>query len=191
MIDYASMIRTRLTMGEVLERYGFCNSSEKGRIPCPIHSGKDRNFAFTPNGYHCFVCNSHGDVINFVEELFRIDFRSAIRKLNEDFSLELPIQTSLDANKLRELKKKSDEIRKQREANKRERDAIYKRYSDALTRFIEFDRIIQNERPTDIFDDISDRYANALKLYEWAEYELDKASDALYQYNHKPEVKIA
>ena len=111
--------------------------------------------------------------------------------MNDDFSLNLPIQTALGTNKLRELKKQSDEIRKQREEKKRERDAIYNRYFDALNRFIELDRIIQTERPVDVFDDISDRYAHALKLYEWAEYELDAASDALYKYNHKPEVKIA
>lgn len=50
---------------------------------CPFHEDKQPSFILYPdsNSYYCFGCHKHGDVITFTQELFGMDFPSAIRYL--------------------------------------------------------------------------------------------------------------
>lgn len=90
--DIARMIDESVTMGEAVRMYvPECEPKHK-RIPCPIHSGKDYNFSFTDHGFKCFVCGAGGDVIAFVKEVCELPTRAdAMRRINEDFRLNLPI----------------------------------------------------------------------------------------------------
>ena len=42
-------------------------------------------------GYFCFGCGAHGSVIDFVAQLFGLDVMGAVRRLNQDFNLHLPL----------------------------------------------------------------------------------------------------
>ena len=42
-------------------------------------------------GYHCFGCNAHGSVIDFVAAICGLDALSAVRRINDDFHLALPL----------------------------------------------------------------------------------------------------
>ncbi len=84
----AEKIRDRVTIPMVLSQYGFQTSSRK-RVPCPIHQGRDPNFCYTDQVYHCWSCGAKGDVIGLVMELFGIGFKPALMKLNHDFCLGL------------------------------------------------------------------------------------------------------
>lgn len=99
----ANQIKRRLTMRDVLEKYGF-PVGYGNRIPCPLHNGHDRNFRFKPHYYKCFVCGATGTVIDFVSALYELDFPSAVRKLNEDFWLSLPIDRYQSRNERQEAK---------------------------------------------------------------------------------------
>ena len=55
-MNYADEIKSRLKMPEVLRYYGF--DIKRGRIPCPIHSGSDRNCGVKDEYIHCFVCGA-------------------------------------------------------------------------------------------------------------------------------------
>ena len=79
-------------MQDVLERYGF-KTSPRGRIPCPLHNGKDANFSYKRDYFHCFVCGAGGSVIDFVMLLFDITFPQAIVRLSTDFNLGLSNDT--------------------------------------------------------------------------------------------------
>lgn len=86
MIEIAERIKDALTMEDVLHKYGF-ETSSNDRIPCPLHNGHDRNFSYKEKHFKCFVCDKSGSVIDFVMELFKITFRQAILRINEDFAL--------------------------------------------------------------------------------------------------------
>jgi len=84
----AEQIKELVTIPQALQMYGFDEGRHR-RIPCPIHGGKDSNFAYTDSVYHCWTCGAKGDVISFVMELHGIGFGQAITRLNADFNLGL------------------------------------------------------------------------------------------------------
>ena len=90
MIDYAGIIKSTVPMPEVAERYTG-QRIVRNRIRCPIHHGSDLNMRIYRNSYHCFVCHATGDVIQFVQSVLGLSFQDAMKRLNEDFNLDLPI----------------------------------------------------------------------------------------------------
>ena len=75
-------------MEDVLQQYGF-PTARNGRIPCPLHNGKDNNFSYKGQYFKCFVCGAGGSVIDFVMRLFDLTFRQAVLRINADFHLGL------------------------------------------------------------------------------------------------------
>lgn len=178
LVDYAGEIKDTLTMGDVLSFYGF-DLGRQGRIPCPIHNGKDPNFSFRPKRFKCFVCGAEGTVIDFVMLYFGLPFQEAIKKLNDDFRLGLPIGETADSEKLREAKKKAEERRKAREAYQKALKDAQKRYHDALDRWTHYDKVIIENAPQTPFDTPCDEYFEAIKNIDKASYELSEAESAL------------
>lgn len=77
-----------VNMEDVLRQYGF-GPGRGGRIPCPLHGGKDRNFSYTKEVYHCWTCGAKGNVVGFVMQYFGLTFGQAITRINNDFNLGL------------------------------------------------------------------------------------------------------
>lgn len=49
---------------------------------CPFHSEKTASFVVYPNNtWHCFGCNEHGDVIDFIKKTNNLSFIEAIKYL--------------------------------------------------------------------------------------------------------------
>jgi len=50
---------------------------------CPLHQEKTPSFVIylNSNQYHCFGCQKHGDVISFLMEIEKVDFKEAVRRL--------------------------------------------------------------------------------------------------------------
>ena len=93
----------------------------RGRIPCPLHNGCDRNMSLQDKFFHCFVCNESGDVIKLVMHLLNCSYEDAISRINNDFRLGLPLDaTSL--YKLHTLDKKYHDFMRRREQEKAEED---------------------------------------------------------------------
>lgn len=84
----AEKITEYVTIPMALSHYGYPTSNRK-RIPCPLHSGKDPNFCYTDRVYHCWTCGAKGNVISLVMQLFNLTFPQALMKLNVDFALGL------------------------------------------------------------------------------------------------------
>ena len=107
MTDYAYEIKQAVTMRRLCERYGIeVNHAHKAR--CPFHADRAPSMhVYDDNrGWWCFVCGEGGDVINFTERFFKIPFRDAMARLNEDFDLRLPLDAPLDDEAKREIAKR-------------------------------------------------------------------------------------
>lgn len=76
-------------MQAVAERYGF--EVSRGAILCPFHSDSHPSLKVYPGsrGWHCWVCNEGGSVIDFVSKLFHLTPRQAAIRLDNDFRLGL------------------------------------------------------------------------------------------------------
>ena len=94
MVDYAGIIKSSISMPDVAERYSG-QRIVRNRIKCPIHHGSDLNMRIYRSSYHCFVCHATGDVIQFVQSVLGLSFQDAMKRLNEDFRLNLPIGEKL------------------------------------------------------------------------------------------------
>lgn len=121
--DAVQTIKDRLTMREVLERYGY---SAKRRLPCPIHQGKDLNFEVKEKSWRCYSHCGSGDTISFVQKLFGLSFSDTLKKIDIDFGLNLYGEHSFeDLRKAHYRQKQVQAERERKEREKQQADAEY------------------------------------------------------------------
>lgn len=113
--EYAERIKSEVTMRAACEKYGLA-LNRAGFAVCPFHTEKTASLKVYPNRFYCFGCGAHGSVIDFVMQLFNLDFGAAISRLNYDFGLFLPIGERMT---YREKKRIAEA---QRERNRRENE---------------------------------------------------------------------
>lgn len=118
----ADQITEFITIPDALKRYGY-GLGRNHRIPCPIHRGKDANFSYTDAVYHCWTCESRGNVIHLVRAIFGLDFGQALIKINSDFGLGLTKEKSTHRQRIAE--RKHQEKLKQLKQEKRQRQTVY------------------------------------------------------------------
>jgi len=157
-VNMPKYIIDNVPMRSVAEHYGF-ELSRGGRIKCPFHDDRNPSMKIYEGnrGYYCFACNRGGNVINFVSELFNIEKRDAMLKINEDFHLGIVCEKPT----LRQATELSKQVRK-REIERRERERIEteqnERRQALLNEWIYLDKYIrlfapklQDEMPSNLF----------------------------------------
>ena len=101
MIDVFNEARRLVSAREVAEMNGF-HPNRSGFICCPLHHEKTASLKLYPNGtWHCFGCNRGGSSIDLVAALYDLTPLEAVRRLNEDFRLALPLDRPPDRETLR------------------------------------------------------------------------------------------
>ena len=184
MTDYAELIRQSVSMPQILALYGF-GSPRGHRMPCPLHNGVKPNFTFNNERFKCYVCGAHGTVIDFVMQLYGLSFMDAMKRIDQDCKLGLKIgehcSDEQDAQRRREL----DERIAARRARQSERQRLYDEYHDALDRWIEMDKVVQNEAPQLPWDEPSDRYAHAVKWISAAADVVDETERNIWEFEHE------
>lgn len=162
--EIAESIRSSVTMWDVLAMYRSDLQPRGRRVPCPIHNGKDYNFSFTDKGYKCFVCGASGDVIAFVKEVCELSTRAdAMKRINKDFGLGLPIGEPISATQSANLALRKAEAEKR----SAERQAWEDEYHRLLDWWIELDKIKRTAEPD------SDEYADAVKIIDFVNFQLE------------------
>ena len=182
-MNYADEIKSRLKMPEVLRYYGF--DIKLGRIPCPIHIGSDRNCGVKDEYIHCFVCGATVDVVGFEMQYFNLDFMKAIRKLNDDFRLGLPIGKKIDRRTQLEMNKSAFERKRKIESEKKRREQIENDYWAAFDEWKRLDDNKRNYAPKTPTEPLHPLFVEALKNIATAEYQLFCAEIARYEYENR------
>lgn len=85
--NLANNIMEIVTMRDVISVYDTRTDKESGRIKCPFHNGRDNNFSYSRDLYHCFVCGAKGNTISYVAQRFGLSNWEAMQKLDYDFQL--------------------------------------------------------------------------------------------------------
>lgn len=90
--DIFEAVKRQVTATDVAVRYGF-TPSRGGFITCPFHTERTPSLKLYPEarGWYCFGCHTGGSVIDFVMRLFDLPPLEAVKRMNEDFALGLPI----------------------------------------------------------------------------------------------------
>jgi hypothetical protein len=66
---------------------------------CPFHTEKTSSFTVFPDGhYHCFGCNAHGTVFDFIMTTEHIDFRAAINRVEAEKGIASSKRKRADGN---------------------------------------------------------------------------------------------
>ena len=163
-VNYAEIVKHKVSVPSVIERYLPGVKPLHNRIPCPIHNGTDRNLLIHQDHFYCFVCNEGGDAIRLVRHIFQCDFMTALKRLNEDFGLDLPLGTKLsDADRTRLKKDYAERLkRKQDEQDKAER--LYMHYLDLLELYRTVCQICEDNAPKTPWDEWTDDWCTAMRL---------------------------
>ena len=74
---------------------------------CPLHADTDPSFCINSikNTYHCYGCGKSGDVINFVQEIEKVDYPTAVEMLAKKYNMTVPTFKK-DINISKEKKKR-------------------------------------------------------------------------------------
>ena len=131
MNSISDAIKQTLSMREVAERYDY-RPNRSGFITCPFHSEKSASLKIyneAGRGFHCFGCGKSGSVIDFVMEIFGLDFRSATVRINNDFGLGLT-NTKPSMRELAEWRYKKAQEERELNAYRNEYIENEKRYYD-------------------------------------------------------------
>lgn len=176
-MEYASEIKSRLTMPEVLEKYGF--NVRRNRLQCPFHNGQDFNCGVKEKYIHCFVCNESADVITFVEKIFNIEFSEAVKTLDRDFNLRLGIGEKLSKRQRLSLEKRSYERKKQLQAKLEERRKVIQNYWEVFDEWLRLTNALTIFKPLSPADEPCPKFIEALQKISYQEYLLDCAESEM------------
>lgn len=87
----------------LLDELGVEYSVRSGRISvlCPFHADTHLGNATISNGYfHCFACNTHADVFEFIKQEKGCNFRTAVRLACQIYGLQYDDEVRFNINKL-------------------------------------------------------------------------------------------
>ena len=168
---YGDAIRSNVSMAAVADRYGL-EVNRAGFLSCPFHQERTASLKVYRDGFYCFGCHAHGSVIDFVMQFFGMDYMGAVGKLNDDFSLSLPIGRKPTLR---------DKYRTAPKPNKRlmEQEKLEKAVSDAETAWITADKKLSSLEP------LSDEFAAALMEREKADLQWREREVKLYEFNQR------
>jgi hypothetical protein len=178
-IDAIQTIKDRLTMREVLERYGY-KVDRKRFMRCPFHNEKTPSMRIYDKDFHCFGCGEHGDIVSFVQKLFNLSFTDTLRKIDADFGLNIYGDHTFE--ELRRSHYKQMAIKAERERKKREKEQADKDYWAA---FDEWKRLDENRikyRPKLSDEELHPLFVESLQKLTHQEYLVDCLDERRKQY---------
>ena len=166
MVDYAGIIKSSVPMPEVAERYTG-QRIVRNRIRCPIHHGSDLNMRIYPKSYYCWVCHAAGDQIQFVQSVLGLSFQDAMRRINDDFGLGLPIgaePSDAERNRLAELNRKIAEHRRLEDARLSDAEARERMAADWVGLLHQVEIICREKAPKTPWDEWADDWCEAMRV---------------------------
>lgn len=165
--DLAATIESVLDIEQVVEESGV--KLKRGFGVCPFHTEDTASF-HVANGFgYCFGCGWHGGVIKYEQDFYNLSYEGAINRLNNVFSLGLPIGRAATISERAAFARARDRhLAQARERQKREMD--YERLSAEWVRAMRDSRGLRPASPDDPFDD---RWVEAIKSVDYLSYQID------------------
>lgn len=153
-------IKDRLTMCEVLERYGY-EPNNRGFICCLFHNEKTPSMKIFEKDYHCFGCSEHGDAITFVQKLFNLSFQEALKKIDIDFGLNLYGDKTFE--ELRKSHYQSKQLQAKRKREKAEKEQANAEYWAVFDEWKRLDDNKKNYAPKTPDEELHPLFVEALQ----------------------------
>lgn len=183
-MDYATTVKSLVSTPELFAHYGF-KRDRNGMICCPFHGEKTPSMKVYngAGGYHCFGgCGAHGDVLDFVQQYFKLSFYEALSKINNDFNLGLPIDTK-DRKRQKESMDAAEKRRREMERIQSEYQRLRREYEKTMAEWIRLDNQKREYSPKPGDDELHPLFLEAVSNLEGASYRLDRAESELYLFD--------
>ena len=166
---YEAEIKQLISMPELITRYGI--REQNGFVCCPVHDDNKPSCKIYPGsrGWYCFSCGTGGDVLDFAQNYFGLPKSDAVRKLNADFSLNLPLD-GYDRKEAERQAQKRNWERQQKRRKIAEAERVYWDLFDALEGI---EIVLKAFRPVNIHTAPHPLFIEALKRKEHYEKELE------------------
>lgn len=75
-------IKAQYSMRDIIEGRYRIKVNRAGMARCPFHQGDNTaSLKVYKHDYHCFGCNSNGDIFSFVQDMEHCDFKTAFMML--------------------------------------------------------------------------------------------------------------
>ena len=104
-------IKSKSDLITILNYYGI-HLNKSNMAKCPFHNEKTASLSIKEEGnkaiYHCFGCNAHGDIIDFIREKEGLEPLHAVKKAYEILNIPLQIQPSKLDNFINFISKKDN-----------------------------------------------------------------------------------
>lgn len=174
--DAVQAIKNRLTMREVMERYGYM-PDKKGFVCCPFHKEKTPSMKVFDKDFHCFGCAEHGDVISFVQKIFDLSFSDALKKIDLDFNLNIYGAHSFEEMRQSQRAEQYLQAKKQRELQ--ERKKAERQYQEALFKLKRLEKNMHLFEPLSATEEYHPLFVEAAQNISIAEYIFEQAERRL------------
>lgn len=174
-------------MRQVAQYYGFKVSNKTSKMICPFHNDSHPSMQVYPGdgGYHCFVCGVGGDVINFVQRLFGLDFMDACRKMDQDFNLHLGVGETRSRAEREAAERAFQERMERKHRYEQRRKLLYAIYHAAYNRYTFLDILKRDNMPTGFDGEFKPEYVYACKHIDEAWEQVQEAADRIRQFEEK------
>ena len=185
-MNYADEIKRQVSMLDVSERYGL-QANNNGFASCPFHNEKTPSMKLYSGdkGFYCFGCGASGDVIKFIQMYFNIPFKDALKKINDDFGLNLPIGRKMSERQRLAISKESFKRKQEREAQKTAYFRLLKNFLDAHSEIIRFEQPKAKYKPKTQDEELHPLFLESLKKQEQAYFNLECAEMELMKWKTK------
>lgn len=173
--DYKYLIFGRLTMEDVMEEAGIAVSNHEAI--CPFHAEDTASFhAYSDNG-HCFGCGWNGDLIKFEMEFYNLPFNEAVERLDNVFSLGLPLKRKMTVQEQMRIEKQRTLFRKRQIARKAAEEQREKHLAD----YCEAIRDANKYAPISLDLPWVDKWCEAMKRKDYLAYLIDCDTAEIYR----------
>jgi DNA primase len=168
-INATQTIKERLTMFDVCQQYGF-EPNRADFICCPFHNEKTPSMKIYrgDKGYSCFGCGASGDVISFVQKLFNLSFQETLKKIDNDFCLNIYSDKSFEELRKMHYQQKQFEAKKERE--KAEKEQAENEYWQVFDEWKRLDDNFKKYKPKTGNEELHPLFVEALQKIALQEY---------------------
>lgn len=173
------------TFEEFTSAYGL--HYVRGFTRCPFHSERTGSFKAYGTRGCCYGCGWKGDIYDFVETMFALDYASAVRKVAHDFGYRYHFPRSRgfhDTREYKEVRARAAAARAKHAEEQKQHELLKNRHDALISELIKYDQWksdFRPESPDDFSGEKYDRYCEAVTNMDHIKSELDALEGEMYR----------
>jgi len=130
---FIPQIKAKVTVRQFLEHSGI-RVNRQGFCVCPLHGDRDASMKVYggERGWTCYGCHKGGDVINLAKELYGVGLFEAIRRIDREFGLNIPLDEKPNTKDMFLFRAAKIRQETEREREEHRKELLEKEYWDTF-----------------------------------------------------------